>query len=227
MRPSLAVEVAGTHVDLLAGQALYWPAKRMLCLADAHFGKAAVYRALGQPIPAGTTAENLRRLDELLEQCRAEWLVFLGDFLHAPESHGPAVLAALLRWRERWPALRCTLIIGNHDRRAGPPPPALRFEVIEEPLIVGPFSLQHLPVPLPGRHVIAGHEHPVFLLQGRGRQRLRLACFYSNADMTVLPAFGAFTGGHRIDARRDRRVWVTDGQRIWAVPPADRRMPRM
>ena len=31
-------------------------------MADLHLGKAATYRALGQPVPAGTTRENLARL---------------------------------------------------------------------------------------------------------------------------------------------------------------------
>lgn len=218
MKSELSVELAGTPVTLLAGHALHWADRQMLCIADAHFGKASAYRALGQPVPTGTTTDNLRRLDAMLERYRPERLVFLGDFLHAPKSHALATLAALLEWRHRHAALHCTLIRGNHDLRAGLPPATLRFEVIDEPLIVGPFALQHLPVPRPGFHVIAGHEHPVFMLRGRGNQRLRLACFYSSDGVTVLPAFGAFTGGHRIDARLNRRVWVIDGVGIWPIP---------
>ena len=64
--PHLAVDIAGETLWLLADKALYWPARQALLIADAHFGKAATYRVLGQPVPQGTTARNLQRLDQLL-----------------------------------------------------------------------------------------------------------------------------------------------------------------
>ena len=57
------VHWAGEALDLLSERALWWPAERMLFVADLHLGKAASYRALGQPVPGGTTQENLARLE--------------------------------------------------------------------------------------------------------------------------------------------------------------------
>ena len=65
--------------------------------------------------------------------------------------------------------------------------------------------------------MIAGHIHPVFQLQGRGRQRLRLPCFHVTDDITVLPAFGEFTGGHAVELTSTSRIFVTDGCGVWPV----------
>ena len=217
IKVDFAVKIAGVEVLLLADKALYWPQRRMLCIADIHFGKAAAYRALGQPVPHGTTASNLLRLDALLAAYPASELVFLGDFLHAPKSHSPGLLAALQEWRNRHAALACKLVRGNHDLRAGDPPGVLQIDVVNEPYVSGPFALRHTPAIDPAHHVIAGHVHPVFQLQGRGRQRLRLPCFYLTHKLTLLPSFGEFTGGHAVQSTASSRTFIADGNGIWSV----------
>ena len=224
MKPELPLKIFGREILLLAGKALYWPEHRLLCVADLHFGKAAAYRALSQPVPRGTTGGNLSRLDGLLAKYPADYLVFLGDFLHARQSRAPGTLAELQRWRQRHARLECTLVRGNHDVRAGDPPKALNFKVVNEPLLLPPFALRHRPGRHPEAHVIAGHVHPVFLLQGKGHQKLRLPCFYTSQELTVLPSFGDFTGGFHIDPTPDRQIVVTDGTGLW--PVVDRRMKK-
>ena len=215
MSPHLSITLAGAELWLLADKAVYYPEYRALLIADVHFGKAAAYRKLGQPVPHGTTQNNLERLDELLGRYPCDRLIFLGDFLHAPESRAPATLEALAQWRSRHPALEITLIRGNHDKRAGDPPPALGIETVPEPLLLGPFALQHEPDPHATHHVLAGHVHPVYRLRGRGRQTLRLACFYLRGSMSLLPAFGAFTGGFNIEATEDSKIFVVGDGTIW------------
>ena len=215
MRPYLSIQLAGAELWLLADKAIYYPAERALLIADAHFGKAAAYRKLGQPVPHGTTDDNLQRLDALLAAYDCEHLIFLGDFLHAPESHAAGTLAALQAWRERHASLAITLIRGNHDKRAGDPPHHLRITVVPEPLLLGPFALQHEPDPHPTHHVLAGHVHPTYRLFGRGRQRLRLPCFYVLQHVSVLPAFGAFTGGMNIERQENSRVYVVGDGAVW------------
>ena len=225
MNQHIALKIAGCDVLLLADKALYWPQQQMLCVADAHFGKAAAYRALGQPVPHGTTAANLLRLEALLARYPVRELVFLGDFLHAPKSHAAATLAALHAWRVRHAGLVCKLVRGNHDLRAGDPPATLAMDVVNEPYVTGPFALRHTPVAHSKvdtprhdtHHMIAGHTHPVYQLQGKGRQRLRLPCFHVTDEMTVLPSFGEFTGGHAVEAMPSSRIFVTDGTGVWAV----------
>ncbi|MBD9484905.1 ligase-associated DNA damage response endonuclease PdeM [Pseudomonas sp. PDM14] len=213
----MAVPIAGQEIWLLADKALYWPAGEALLIADIHFGKAAAYRALGQPVPQGTTTHNLQRLDALLAQYPCRQLIFLGDFLHARQSHAPATLAALHAWRERNDELQILLIRGNHDRSAGDPPATLNIQVVAEPHLLGPFALQHEPDPHPSHHVLAGHVHPVCVLRGRGRQRLRLPCFSLDEGVCLLPAFGAFTGGMQVDAKVGRRLYALGDGGVWPV----------
>lgn len=209
------LEVAGEQVQLLAESAWWWPAGGLLCVADLHFGKGAVFRARGIPVPSGSTAESVARLEALLRLCRPASLAVLGDFFHAAESQTPPVLQALLAWRERWSALQCLLIRGNHDRHAGDPPPSLGITVVDETWRSGPFALCHHPQTVSGAHVLCGHVHPVCRLQGAGRDRLRLPCFVVDADQTMLPAFGSFTGGELMSASPARRIYPLGAGRVW------------
>lgn len=211
------VRVEGEELWLLADKAVYWPAHHCLLVADAHFGKASTYRSLGQPVPQGTTEANLQRLDRLLSTFACEHVIFLGDFLHGPGSLGHGTLSALREWREHHSGLRLTLIRGNHDKRAGDPPSELNIDVVAEPLLMGPFALQHEPLAHASHHVLAGHVHPVYHLRGKGRQRLRLPCFQIGTRVSLLPAFGAFTGGYAVHQDDDRRVFVIGDQAVWPV----------
>lgn len=207
----------GEELWLLADKAIYWPARRCLLIADAHFGKASAYRSLGQPVPQGTTSANLERLDRLLSAFACDQVIFLGDFLHGPGSHASGTLNALRAWRERHSALLLTLIRGNHDKRAGDPPADLRINVVSEPLLAGPFALQHDPQLHASHHVLAGHVHPVYRLRGKGRQSLRLPCFQIGTRLSLLPAFGAFTGGYAVEQDDDRRIFVIGDHDVWPV----------
>lgn len=211
------VRLAGEELWLLPEKALYWPAQQALLIADVHFGKAAAYRSLGQPVPRGTTAQNIAVLDDLLAALPCRHLIFLGDFLHGPGSHAAATLKALAEWRDRHDNLPMTLIRGNHDKRAGDPPLSLNIRVVPEPLLLGPFALQHEPDPHPDRYVLAGHVHPVYRLNGKGRQSLRLACFRLGEHMSLLPAFGAFTGGYQVGRDEGCRIFVIGDNEIWPV----------
>jgi DNA ligase-associated metallophosphoesterase len=217
LNPSHVLKIAGTELLLLADKAAYWPDEKTLLVADIHFGKAAAYRALGQPVPRGTTTNNLLRLDRLLAEYECSRLIFLGDFLHAPKSHAPATLAAIEKWHGRHAKLDCILVRGNHDLRAGDPPARLGIELVDEPFLMGPFALRHIPVPHATHHVIAGHLHPVFNLHGKGYQSLRLPCFSCDTDITLLPSFGDFTGGMAVTETPGRRIFVTEGSGVWAI----------
>lgn len=212
-----SVMLEGEELWLLADKAIYWPARRCLLIADVHFGKASAYRSLGQPVPQGTTTENLETLDRLLAAFACEQVIFLGDFLHGPGSHASGTLGALRAWRAHNPSLSLVLVRGNHDKRAGDPPIDLGIEVVAEPLLVGPFALQHEPQAHPSHHVLAGHVHPVYRLRGKGRQSLRLPCFQIGKRVSLLPAFGAFTGGYPVVLSDDQQVYVIGDKEVWPV----------
>ncbi|MBK4994321.1 ligase-associated DNA damage response endonuclease PdeM [Pseudomonas sp. S37] len=212
-----SIEHCGQTLWLLPDKAIYWPARRALLVADVHIGKAASYRALHQPVPRGTTEATLARLDTLLGRYDCEQLIVLGDFLHARTARAPATMARLHAWRERHEHLEIVLIRGNHDRNAGDPPASLGIEVKDEPWLSGPFALQHEPAPHPTHPVLAGHVHPVFVLRGKARQRLRLPCFLIDGHVSLLPAFGEFTGGWEITPSNTSQVYLTGADRVWPL----------
>jgi len=214
----LTVEAGGHALVPLPEKALWWPQRRTLLVADAHVGKAVSFRSLGVPVPRGSSGETLDTLARLAERWPARRIVFLGDFLHSARSHAPAVLAALARWRERHAALELLLVRGNHDDRAGDPPPSLGFEAVDEPLLDGGLALCHHPRPHASRYVLAGHLHPCVSIGGRAHDRLRLACFHFGPRVGVLPAFGAFTGMHAIERERGDRVYVVGEGMVAALP---------
>ena len=213
---ALETEMAGERVLLLPEKALYWPRAQTLMVADIHFGKAASFRALGVPVPRGTTSENLFMLDTLLATYATRRIVFLGDFLHAKAAQAPATLQAMLHWRARHAALELLLVRGNHDWHAGDPSAQLEMVLANEPYACGPFALCHHPDAVAEGYVIAGHVHPVYHLR-TARESLRLPCFMLGTTRAVLPAFGAFTGGHALIPQVTDRVYVVAEGSIFPI----------
>jgi DNA ligase-associated metallophosphoesterase len=222
----LRIAVAGDDVVLHPSGAALLASHSTLLIADAHFGKAVSFRKLGVPVPSGTTTETLDTLDRALADTGARRIVFLGDFLHSRRSHAQGTLGVIAQWRERNAGLDITLVRGNHDDRAGDPPTELGIRVVDEPLACGPFALCHHPNAREGAYVIAGHWHPCISVGGRAFQRLRLPCFWFGDDsgalprnaVGVLPAFGSFTGMHRIEPREGDRIFPVADDVVRAIP---------
>ncbi|MCA0243216.1 MAG: ligase-associated DNA damage response endonuclease PdeM [Proteobacteria bacterium] len=214
----MRIEAGGEALLLLPQRAVYLPLHRSLLVADAHIGKAQSFRRLGVPVPAGTTAGTLARLDEALQATAAERVIFLGDLLHSARGRGAETLAAVQRWRAAHLQLDCLLLRGNHDRHAGDPPADWRVRVADEPFMLGGLALRHHPEAQDGAYVLAGHVHPCVVLGGRAHDRLRLPCFHFGPAVGVLPAFGEFTGMHALRRGDGERVFVVRGHEVLAVP---------
>lgn len=216
----------GTVLWLLPHRAVWWPAASMVLVADVHFGKAASFRHAGLPVPHGTTADNLARLDALLAETGARHLVFLGDFLHARSGARPVLWDALQRWRDAHAAVQMTLVRGNHDRHAGDPPAALGLALVEEPwqpVADAPVLACHHPQAVAGHTVLAGHWHPTAQLRGPARDALRLPAFAGTPELLVLPAFGSFTGAAPPGIAGSARLFAVGDGRVFPVePPAIR-----
>jgi uncharacterized protein len=201
-------------LHLLPEKSAFLPDCATLLVADAHIGKAVSFRALGVPVPVGTTTENLNLLSDLVARHQAQRIIFLGDFLHSAKSHAAATMAAVSKWRDAHPDLQLILVRGNHDSRAGDPPAHLNIDVVNEPFMLGSLALCHHPQEVPGAYALAGHVHPCVKLLGRGRDRLRLACFWLGPRCGVLPAFGAFTGMAVVTPLPGDRVFAVAGDAV-------------
>lgn len=217
----LRITLAGSAVDLLPSGAMLLRDSGSLLIADLHLGKASSFRQLGVPVPHGTTQDNLTSLSADLSATQAQQLIFLGDFLHARAAHTPSLHEALMHWRGQHAQLPMRLIRGNHDSRAGDPPPELGMEVVNEPNLLGPFALCHHPQLVAGHYSLAGHWHPCVTLHGKARERLRLPCFWLGDEvshpMGTLPAYGDFTGMHPIKRRHADRVYAVAGDVVRKV----------
>jgi len=192
---ALTVRIAGEPVALLGQRALYWPARKRLVIADLHLGKGDVFRRAGIAVPQGATRADLLRLSRLVATTGACELWIVGDVLHGPMSQA-GWKDAWIRWRAEHAALDVAVLAGNHDRALQGDELGLRM--LGETWAEGPFLFRHIPAVGPlGRHVIAGHVHPKVRVPGLPRH---WPAFWLKPEMTVLPAFSEFTGGHVIRA---------------------------
>ena len=224
------IELGAGRWRLLADHAMFELQQRLLVVADVHLGKAAAYRARGVPlslsVQQGSTETNLARLSALIDALAPRQLAFLGDLVHARESLHPATMERVGQWRDKHAGLDMLLVEGNHDAAAGGLPPALGLRVVEEPWPVAGVWLAHHPQWRDGGHVLAGHLHPVLRVSGRGDDSARLPCFWTRrrsamvAQLTVLPAFGEFTGGAPVQREAGDRVIAIAADRLFEIPAA-------
>ena len=63
---TLAREIRGETLLLHPERALSWPARRMLVIADTHFGKGSLFARNGIAVPGGTDTLDLERINSLL-----------------------------------------------------------------------------------------------------------------------------------------------------------------
>ena len=208
-------------LELLPQRAVWQAESRALFVADVHIGKAATFRAAGLAAPAGTTRENLARLDVLIARWRPRILMVLGDLFHARAAYREAGVTEFAVWRAAHGDLEVRLVAGNHDRSAGPPPPSLGLDVVEEPHVFEGLECRHYPLEAPnpeGPPILAGHLHPATRLAGPGFDRLRLPCFAATDRQLILPAFGEFTGTACPQVNSANFLYVVAGERLVKVP---------
>lgn len=212
MHDRVELSIAGEVVVLLADRALFWPGRRRLLIADLHLGKADTFRRAGIGLPRGGTSQDMQRLSLLLEQVGAAALWVLGDMLHGP-VHDTAWRQTWRDWRGRHPRLDVAVLAGNHDRALADA--ALDIRLLGEGWDEPPFALRHHPEQVPGLHTLCGHLHPRLVLPGWSGKRWPV--FWLRENMTVLPAFSAFTGGVLVKPSSGEAVAVCAEQGIVLV----------
>ncbi len=192
----LNIELQGEMLSLHHERAIYWPARKMLVIADTHFGKDAVFRDHAIPIPSGSAGHDLQRIDSLIEHTSAKRLLILGDFIHGPLQASQPFIQEFNQWRNRHTALHIDVVLGNHDRYID----KTMYQAVQwhDELAEGPFLFAHEPCVLEDAYVLSGHIHPVMRLKdGRG-DAMRLPVFWFQLQQGTLPSFGSMTGGYPI-----------------------------
>ena len=200
------VEVNGQELTLLRERAVWWKKRSTLLIADVHFGKVSHFRKNGVHVPNKAAVNNYWKLSALIQDTGADRVLFLGDLFHSRRNHEWDHLHDFLL---NFAHVDFVLIRGNHDvverEKIAELPMAFHEESLNEEGFV--FSHDSLETPN-GDYNIYGHIHPAVRLSGRGRQSLKLPCFYFGERSAILPAFGDFTGLHPIKPLEGDRVYV-------------------
>lgn len=183
-----AIHIAGERLMLDPEGVLWWPARRLLVVADLHLEKGSSFAARGALIPPYDSRATLDRLLPLVRRYRPARLVALGDSFH--DRHGAVRLARedAARIEALAQSVGLIWVLGNHD----PAPPDGLPGTATEALREGPLTFRHDATGRPGE--ISGHLHPKAAVTTRGR-RVSRPCFVADPRRIVLPAFGAYTGG--------------------------------
>lgn len=191
LAPGHGARIAVAGVDFLADPAggLYWPAERVLVVADMHLEKGAAYAARGLPLPPYDTPDTLALVARLMRRYRPRTVVSLGDGFHRADSHRAMPGELRARLAALTGACRWVWVAGNHDPAA---PDGLGGEWAEA-FTLGPVTFRHEPR-AGASGEIAGHLHPVARIRSRGRL-IRRRSFAVNAERVVMPAVGAYAGG--------------------------------
>ncbi len=219
------IHLAGERLMLDPEGALFWPAQRLLAVADLHLEKGSAAAARGALLPPWDTRATLDRLAALLRRWQPETLVALGDSFH--DAGGSARLAPADRARLRAMAAahRVVWVLGNHDPT---PPEGIDGAAVDE-LRLGRLRFCHQARPGPAAGELCGHHHPKARVEVRGASVSR-PCFVCDGRRLMLPALGAYTGG--LDVRdaaiaalfpRGGRVFLLGRERLFSFPYAARR----
>jgi len=208
----------GETLHALPSGALWWPARRLLCVSDLHLGKSdRMARQAGTMLPPYETQETLDRLAVDLARTDAREVVCLGDSFDdmaaSREMARPLVDRLLgLMAGQRW-----VWILGNHD-----PGPVDFGGTHLADYRLGPLIFLHIARP-GSMGEISGHYHPKARIALRGRSLSR-RCFLIDGLRIILPAYGTFTGG--LDcARPELSGLMGTGAEAILLGPIPVRMP--
>ena len=169
-------------------------------------------------------SDSWKATTALVSSHRPRRLLVLGDLFHSEEnkewSEFQAWLASLNAepWFDEF-----RLVEGNHDILHPSAFEGMRLERSAQ-WSLGAWIFAHDPAELKdlpdGMRGVAGHLHPALSLVGKGRQSLKLPCWWYSEERRVLvvPTFGTFTGSVSVKPKSGDACWVTTGDAVVAVP---------
>ncbi len=211
------ISILNETLELFPQKALLWHRNRILVVADAHLGKVGHFRKNGIAVPAQAERHNLEALVQLIQFTRPTRVIFLGDLFHSGFNYSWEAVAQLTN---HFKPVSFELVEGNHDvleevhyRQSGLKVHGARLD--DAPFVFTHHPLEQVPE---HRYNISGHLHPGIMLYGKGKQGVRVPCFYFSVNRAVFPAFGAFTGLSAIQPRKEDRIFVIVEHEVIEVP---------
>ncbi len=188
--------------------AAFWEKKRKLLLADLHLSKELHFRKNGIAVPGNIMDSDLKKINLLIQQFNPKKVLILGDFFHSEENAG---FEKFLKWRLNHRIVQFTFITGNHDiLEVKDKYIAYGIDVIAKEFQDGDFLFTHIATPnIPDNNFnFCGHIHPCIIMHGKGKQTLKLPCFWFTKERCVLPAFGSFTGTSCIKSKKGDNIFA-------------------
>ncbi|NUM71818.1 MAG: ligase-associated DNA damage response endonuclease PdeM [Ignavibacteriaceae bacterium] len=205
----LKTEINNTEIYLLPERAVFMPDSKILFLSDLHLGKTTAFRSAGISVPETNLISDLERLTLIINSYKPEKMIILGDLFHARQGKTKAVLETVSSWRLIHKDLEITLVEGNHDKNSGKLNAGLNITTAEEPHLIGNFACSHYPPEsAPEKFTLCGHIHPAVRLYDRRHGSAVFRCFHLTKHYLLLPAFGSFTGTHKITPAKSDRIFV-------------------
>ncbi|PZR21714.1 MAG: ligase-associated DNA damage response endonuclease PdeM [Flavobacterium psychrophilum] len=206
---TLEIEINNNTFVLHCSGGMYWVEKRMLLISDTHLGKISHFRKHGSPLPENAIFSNFIKLDRVVDYFDPESICFLGDLFHSTLNKEWQLFQ---EWVEQT-ARPIILVAGNHDIISHYEYEKLNITVVSELSLDG-FLMTHYPEEREDFFTFSGHIHPAVLLSGKGRQFLKLPCFFRTPTQMILPAFGDFTGTYLMDPGRNDSVYAIAEEQI-------------
>jgi metallophosphoesterase superfamily enzyme len=148
--------------------AAFWPARRLLMVADLHLEKSTAAALRGNLLPPFDTRATLEKLTRVIRLYRPAKVIALGDTFHDRTGS------------DRLTDPNKTDLPGEHAaewREAGF---TFRHQAEDQ---LGPREVE-----------ISGHYHPKASIDTKAK-RVSRPCFVTDSSRLMLPAFGAYTGG--------------------------------
>lgn len=208
------------HLILSGERSIFWESENTLVIADLHVGKTGHFRKQGIGVPSGVYKDDLHRLLAQILFFKAERLIIVGDLTHSIANRE---MDLFRKWRRDFSSLDVQLAKGNHDILDNKWYEEADIKVHNEPFAIGNFIFAHDIAkpkiePGPGQYIFSGHVHPGIVLSGKGRQSLRLPCFYFSQNYCILPAFSKFTGTFKINPAKEDTVFALLDKDILPFP---------
>ncbi len=213
---AINAKVSGQTLILHPARAAYWLEKSTLLVADLHLGKEAHFRKQGLAIPDSGMLANLANINRLLKAFQPRSVVFLGDLFHSSYNRSWEQFGDLLKG---YAATDFHLVSGNHDILAEEHYIRAGMKVHPKALHWQPFLFTHKPQSHidHGLYNLSGHIHPGVFLKGKGRQSVKLPCFWLGQNQGIMPAFGKFTGLAIVKPKSNDQVFVVLKDRVVGV----------
>lgn len=204
----------GGQLLSLTGDGMIWiESARALIASDIHFEKGSFYTRFATLLPSYDSDDALERLESSVQKHQPEIFIALGDSFHDPKA-GERMDVALMRrlntlilsvkdWR--W-------VMGNHDPDIDINIAGTRVDETQ----VGDIVFRHELKAKETQPEISGHYHPKHSIFIKNIH-VSAPCFVQSGNRLIMPAFGSFTGGLKIDHPVLTKYMPVDDRTVFMV----------